>query len=574
MLKIPLIPRGRPVVYIILIILMIGLFYLIRNVHKNTPFNSWENHLYADPGGYFAYLPLTYYGWDYSKVPDDIQSRIGRSIQQNDRGKIALKYTCGVALMQAPFYFGIALGTSLDPPEDAFAGPYRMTPILAASFWFVLGIWWLFLFLRHYYKPRFCLLAILLLTLGTNTIHYLVMEPGFSHIYSFSLVCALLLTTKKLIDKATPQYWRFALWSLIMAMITLIRPTNLVFVLVVFLDVRGFKEIGFRLRTFFTLERILIGLAVGVLVMSPQLFYWKYSSDSWIRYSYGSETFDNWLNPAFLTVLFAPKNGLFLYSPIYLIILPALAWFVIRKKQNALIVASLFAIILYLTASWHMPTFGCSYGMRNMVDLAPFMAIPLGLLLSRLKNWKTIIPVGFLLITTTAINLQLIRNYTRCFLCDDTWDWAEYQFFLTRNSMNVHLSFEDEGPYNVIDEHASDGQKALELKPGEGFDSPVVIKQGDHTNAYFRRAFCELFVKGKKPANGSVDFVLFQKEGAEVVTYNTFVLLPYLASGDWKHAQQKFYLQKHTSSNATYHLRFLNNSNETVMIDGFKLQLH
>ena len=75
------------------------------------------------------------------------------------------------------------------------------------------------------------------------------------------------------------------------------------------------------------------------------------------------------MNPRIAYVLFSPDNGMLLYNPFIILIITGVIWGVVKKNGFAIYYFTLFAIMVYLSASWHQPNFGCGYGQRNFVDI-------------------------------------------------------------------------------------------------------------------------------------------------------------------------------------------------------------
>jgi hypothetical protein len=247
--------------------------------------------------------------------------------------------------------------------------------------------------------------------------YYTIKHPGLSHIYSFCLIsiCLFVLSRKKSIP-----------WQLLiplMALLVLIRPTNVLAVLAI-ASYLFFTKGSLNIRPA-DYKKIIPGTVLGMLIILPQLFYWHYLSGSWIHYSYQEEGFSNLANPQIHKVLFAACNGMFPYAPLLILAL----WGWIYKPLGRNFTRSVFILfcgLIYLNASWWNWPFGCAFGARAFIEFYPFMAIGLAAFLTYFAEPK---PIRWKL-TMTLIglfafaNLMLSYNYPDCFE-GGTWGYAE-----------------------------------------------------------------------------------------------------------------------------------------------------
>ncbi len=413
---------------------MVLVYQSNQYLYKDIPRASWRHYLFADPAGYFGYLPVIFiYDLDPDALPADLKEYNGLKINvEKIPGKIHIQYTCGIAMLQSPLFFAVWAFASDNTYPEGFAGAYDKVPVATAAFWFVMGLYWLFLFLRKNHGARSSLLAIIAIVFGTNVFYYAVYEPGYSHIYNFGLIAGFLLLTQRLI--AAPGRWGiFCLWCLTLSFIVLIRPVNIIVLVAVFMDMNNFRQTKDRLLIFVKGWRIPVGIAIAFLVALPQLIYWHYLTGNFIYYSYDNERFTHLLDPDLLKTLFAPGNGLFPYSPILLPVVLGLLVMVFKRERNSRMVLFIFLAAIYLTAAWYNPRFGCGLGMRNMVDLTPFMALPAARLfeIAMLKNGGRILAALFLL-SSIYLAQTLTGSFNNCFFGKGDWDWAEYGRLITK----------------------------------------------------------------------------------------------------------------------------------------------
>jgi uncharacterized membrane protein YtjA (UPF0391 family) len=390
-------------------------------------------------------LPATFiYGFEGDKLPDKITEKTGEGFEISNDGKIITRYTCGVAILQAPIFFVIHLIAGANgQTQDGFSGIYHLVSSIAAILYAFLGVVLMLHFLRTYFSKWIAVLSLLSIFLGTNLLYYTIDATGMSHIYSFFLFSLLLVLSKYFFSEINKfkKIKYFAFVALVSSLIVLIRPTNLAFLAMVFvLDTTSWKDIKDRFVQILKPINILILLIVGLIVFLPQMMYWKYSFGSFVVDSYEGYGFSNLASPNIVKFLFSTNNGLFTYNPIYFLFLGAL-FFMIKKKQlNGYFILVLFLGLIYLFSSWFIFSFGCGYGSRNFVEYTTVFVLPIGFLyekMQRIIGWGkrfVIIIASFFIL----INLKLVSAYDKCFLGSE-WDKKEYSHFLKSRKLNKEI---------------------------------------------------------------------------------------------------------------------------------------
>lgn len=421
----------------LLVALVLGL--LINNRHHKTGSFNWMTPLWADQAGYYVYLPgLFVYQFDPATFPENIAGKMGDGFSIDlENKKVITRYTCGVAILQAPFFLFIhVLAGIKDQPQDGFSGIYHQVPNFAALFYCVVGLFFLWKFLLFYYDRKIVIFTLLALFFGTNLYYYAVDSTGMSHIYSFALFAIAAWLTKKFLSADSKHNLLYFInWSFIFALIVLIRPTNiLLFPFLVCLDCKAATDFRLRLKTFVTLRNILVLAGAFLIVFLPQFLYWKHTYGSFIADSYAGYGFSNWKSPKILELFFSPNNGLFLYSPFYIVVLWGLFLMVRQNISNGWPIALTFIVITYVFASWFIFSFGCGFGSRNYVEYLVLFSLPVGFLfsqLSKLPKSRKKIAVVAVIAALVIFNVRLVYSYNRCFQGGD-WDFQEYFAFIIK----------------------------------------------------------------------------------------------------------------------------------------------
>ncbi len=402
--------------------------------HRDATTFSNRHELWSDRAGYYIYLPAAFFWhFDARRMPADLDIRTGGGFAIDSlRNRIDTKYTYGVALMQAPFFVAAGMISRVAgfDSEQGFSIFYMRMMMVAAVVYLILGLWLLKKFLDRYFRPGVVYLVLLLLYAGTHLFYYSLIDGMMSHVYSFFLVSLYLVSLVRFRD--TGHYRWFLLLSAALALITLIRPVNLLLVLLLpAWNARGFAAFWQNLRLL-AKPRFLLALA-GCLFLAflPQMIYWRYLSGRWIHFSYGNEGFTHWRQPRIAEVLFSPLNGLIPVTPLMLVIVAAILWMLFRKKTNAWMMAAVFVSVTYICGAWSMWYFGCSYGQRSFIEYLPLFAIPLGFAVTGILEVRRVAVQAallFMLLLTVYLPLRytlVVYRHDRCYY-GSTWDWSHY----------------------------------------------------------------------------------------------------------------------------------------------------
>lgn len=470
--------------FIGIIALLTVISLLVFQRHQNTGFFNWRSKMWGDAVGYYIYSPALFiYDFDASKLPEKITEKTGEGFVINENGKIITRYSCGVAILQAPVFLVVHWIAGLTGQEqDGFSGIYHLVTSFAAILYSFLGILLLWRFLLYYFNKWITFWAILTVFTGTNLLYYTIDATGMSHIYSFFLFALLLVLSKLYFSgNETKGTKYFILISLVSSLIVLIRPTNLAFIGLVFLlDVRSGNGFITRLRQVFTPLNIFILVISVFLVFLPQMIYWKYSFGTILTDSYAGYGFTNWTSPKIKEFLFSTNNGLFPYNPLYFVMLTALGFMIVKREINGWFILSVFIGLIYIFSSWFIFSFGCGFGSRNFVEYTTIFALPLGyfyqnFLKRSIIKWLIVIPV---IVIAVYVNTRLTVSYNKCFLEGD-WDWEEYSYLLKLKKYDQVFVF---NPVEELDCHKE-------------FSDPVRIAMDTISRVNFRRAIVELDTK-------------------------------------------------------------------------------
>jgi len=408
--------------------------------HQGRGYLNYRAEIYADKAGYYSYLPAAVFcGFDPERFPDSIVEKTGHGFDLNrDHGKVFIKYTYGVSLLVSPFFFAThLLSRAFDVPDEGGFSPwYHRMVNIAAVVYLILGLMLLKRVLARFFKPVVQYTLLLVVYFGTNLFYFTIANSLMSHVYSFFLFALFLYALIRFLDDH--KYSWFLLLALAASLAALVRPTNaIIWLLVLFWDVDSGKAIMARIRLILKPKYLVTFLLILLMIWLPQLFYWKHTWGSWLFYTYHDEGFNHWLMPNVHGVWFSPMNGLFLYSPVVLLMIAGMIFMVINRVRNGWLILILFLFVSYLFASWDCWYFGCSYGHRAFIEFYVLFIFSLGFLITRiLQARQKILRFGFFLLVFlfSAYNFLFILSWPGCHR-GGIWDFTSYQINLTSAGM-------------------------------------------------------------------------------------------------------------------------------------------
>jgi hypothetical protein len=539
--------------------------FLVFQRHQNTGEFNWRSKMWGDPAGYYVYLPAFFiYDFDGTKLPDNIVAKTGEGFSIDESGRIITRYTSGVAVLQAPAFLAAhAYAGLVGQEKDGFSGIYHLVSAFAAIMYSFLGLFFLWRFLRFNYTRIISFLTLLTLFLGTNLLYYTIDATGMSHIYSFFLFSLLLcLSHLFFIERdSTRSNWYFLFISLASALIILIRPTNLVFVGLVFLlDAGSFNALAERIRKVFTRKRILMIVIIFFLVFLPQMLYWKYASGSYITDSYEGYGFTNLASPQILKFLFSTNNGLFPYNPVYILILFSMLYMIWRSEINGYYILFVFLGLIYLFSSWFIFSFGCGFGSRNFVEYIAVFALPLAYLFNHVKNQSGKLKYTVVILTTVFVlmNIKLVSAYDKCFLGGD-WDWKEYSYFLKSRKYTERILH----------------NKSELLTSEKEFSEGIHVNLIDRTWVNYRRATVILDAEVFQHSTDAMVVVSIISQDS-IIYWNGIALkndYNFENRGEKQRIKANFYLPRNYTTNSVISAYVWNIGKDSLEVSKFKINL-
>lgn len=391
---------------------LLVVFFVVNILSTNS---TRKVFIDGDGRGHYAYLPAVfiYHSVDFDKVfqfekknrPPDY---MGHYFHKH--GDVTInKYSVGTALLQLPFFLiALLISLLLGFPLDGYNIVFQYGIAFAALFWTGLGIMYFVRLLLTYGINRQWAWIMAAITLfGTNLFFYVFIQPAFSHAYSFSLIAMFLYYCRKGFLSYEKKYVLLA--SFLMGLVILVRPINIV-VVASLPFIAGTPQIFFNTvkKKFERWDYLPAGL-IFLLAISPQLIINYLQTGGLFIFGYKNEGF-YFTEPQIINFLFSYRKGWFIYSPVFLLIIPALIYQLRRRSIYEVVTFSIFFLLLvYIFSSWWNWFYGDSFGMRPMIDYYALFMIVIALFLYQIRNtWLKIIVAIFI---SMLILLNVFQSY-------------------------------------------------------------------------------------------------------------------------------------------------------------------
>ncbi len=477
-----------PVFFVTVLIIVGGLVYWFR--WTGPAGDEWKSIIDGDGKGYYSYYEQIFFSKNFGHAIPDYD----HIIKIDDRSLI--KYHCGTALVMAPFVLTAYLLDGLD--GDPFGEIYQKSVSVAAVFYLLLGFVFLFMILKHLkIKPLNILISLALTLFATNLLVYVVAQPDMSHVYSFAMIPGFLWASQAYIQNPCRRYTFFS--ALCLGIIYLIRPVNIiiiVFVLFFFNDVNSIK-LFIKQHT----KSLILFAVLTIGVMSIQNVLWYVQCGHFFVWPYLNEGF-YWTQPEIFNVLFGFRKGLFVYTPLLLLIFPSIVVLFFKNRYRFFITLIFLCLVTYIIAAWWCWTYFDSYGMRPFIDFYGIFVLLFALLLNYLrKSWRLVILLSCL--PLLALNLLQSYQYHRKILSAEYMNFASYKYIFLKTSpayIDCIGGSYDLIPYNknakqLLFNSAAGHQPAEQVfGPGKEFSNAVRI---DNNDELFRaqKMFAEITFK-------------------------------------------------------------------------------
>ena len=389
-------------------------------------------------------------GIDSTYKPCDDVMKYGR-FEVEGTDKYVFKYTLGNAYFYAPFYLGAHWFNKafLGYRADGYSLPYSAGLSIGWVFWAVWGVYLLGLFLLRYFGQVAVITTLFCIAVGTNYYAYTVQIVGMNHIPLFFVSALCLLAAD---NWAKQGKWQdVALLAMGLGLAVVLRPTELVMVLLLPAVLLLVKQQKQEILPFLWARRGQIALAVGVglAMVLPQMLYWWAATGKFVHYSYQGEYFD-FAQPHLRKGLFSYRKGLYVYAPLMLLGAIGLPFLLYRAKAIGAVICLYLLANIYIILSWSAWAYGGSFGARSMIQSFAFWAIPMAAFFDNLwafvsarKGWVKIALVAksaIIVVALAGLNIFQSFQYHRSVLHWENMSYDSYWYtFLKINYTEAEL---------------------------------------------------------------------------------------------------------------------------------------
>ncbi len=390
--NIPRLNKRTVLLFCAIFFLLLSISALLTTSHLSKP------TIRSDGEGYYLYLPAIFIYHDLSMKWT--QPLWGQSLQLVDQpnldnewnglfaykaGVYLDKYPTGLAILWTPFFLAAHVLTVVTGHQaTGFTKWYQAAVGFAAAFYASLGCVMTYKLLRRYFSVKVSYFTVLTLLLGTNMLSYATYDGSFTQVYSLFLIAAILYLTPKWYANMT--YRTSLLLAVLFALNVLVRQTNVLILAVLLLwGVTNLTQLRQRIVLLWQ-QRVRLALMaeVGLVIVSPQLLYWRHITGHWLVFSYKGESF-NFLHPQLFNVLFSTDRGVFFWAPVLLLSLVGLVLLRRHLREWSTPLYVFLPVWLWVIASWHSWQYGESYGHRAFIDIFPLLALAIAAVYARAK---------------------------------------------------------------------------------------------------------------------------------------------------------------------------------------------
>lgn len=520
-----------------------------------------------DVYGYYVYLPgaITYGDVDQFQFVEEhfasysMQSGVYQ-VMGVESGRVPI-YTNGLALIWSPFYLiAESVAACTNWKRDGMSAPYQMSLVLASLFYIALSLIFLRKFLLRYFDDKVVAISLVAIVFGTNLFHYWPQSPGMPHAYVFAGHALLLYCTDSWFRK--PRFIYIAVGAAIIAILSLIRPTEAIVVLLPLgYAYSNRHQFMWKSQHFYQIAGAAL---IAILLVLPQLLIWFHNTGDWIFNAYTESGHHFYFDGRYLLDgLFSYRKGWLLYTPLAGI---AIVGFFLAKGE---IVKWLFAVGLvlalhtYITYSWHWWWYANSFGSRPMVHIYPELAIGLAAFIT---YFRTSIISRYAVTTALALiiglNLFQIWQYNNKILPGD--GITEYYYWkafgkteMPRHELKYlfipHLKNKESyqripliekqikdstdvqrSTQFVIKSEKGAQQIVRDVTYSEGTRVVLTDKTAEQVNGKWLEMYAELYVEGQDfNSSKNAQFVLEAKRNGKRLFWQNLNFQIYTETGRW-----------------------------------------
>jgi hypothetical protein len=381
--------------YLPLFILLVylGIFFFTSSYHKKT--------VYGDGIFYYSWLRSIVIDHDFSFNNEYTFFNVGQLMTKNEL--LGNQFAIGPAIFWFPSYMYIHSLFNGTGYEFVYQVAVGLTSVLFA----LTGLVFLYMGLTRLFSNTVSCWTTIAIAYGTNILFYGAFDTVNSHALSF-------FTGAVVFYLVTEQKKKYFLIGLVTGLLGLIRIQDAAMLLIPIgiVLLQSFGSV--KNTTVSTIKHCLYIIVGWIAPLSIQFFCW-YLLYGDIRIPYIERGYGfNFLHSAFLSVLFSPNNGLFLWTPLVFLSVIGLVFNVIKNKHNirmySVIGLLFFLWQTYLIGSWSIWWQGASYSGRMFISLLPIMSVGIAHLVDRFPSKTRILILCCCFLNVLLVGFFLFRQ--------------------------------------------------------------------------------------------------------------------------------------------------------------------
>jgi Dolichyl-phosphate-mannose-protein mannosyltransferase len=299
-------------------------------------------------------------------------------------GHLDNHFTVGPAILWAPFlltaHAGVLLARTVGShvAADGFSAPYRFAMAIGTALYGFLGLLLAYRLARQYVNEGRAFLGTISIWWSSSLPVYMYFNPSWSHAHSAFAVALFLWYWHETWDRRTTRQW--SLLAAISGLMLNVYYANVTILIVLAVEAVRQYLAAFRKTPpdFSIVKRLLVNhLLFGVIVIlcllptfiSRYVIYGNPFESGYIPLGAWA-----WSSPYFFSVLFSPDHGLLVWTPVVILAIAGLAFFVRREPRAGTPILSAVLAFYLLIACYPDWDGISSYGNRFFVSLtAPFI---------------------------------------------------------------------------------------------------------------------------------------------------------------------------------------------------------
>lgn len=383
------------------------------------------NIISYDVFGYYLYLPFSHIYHDLGLTnQEQVETIISQyhnteafyQAMKMPNGNWLMKYSMGMAVLYAPFYFiGHLFALILGFPADGFSYPYQVALWAGGVIYTLTGLYFLHKLLIRYFSDTAVAIVLVLTYLGTNYYFHSSFfgQNAMSHNYLFTLYALLLWYTDQWHKNGKLK--NMLAVGAVCGLMTLSRPTEIVCMAIpLFWNITSRASLKQKI-TLLLQKKWQVVLFAGMVagIGSLQFIYWRIYAGQFFVNSYGGNPGEGLelFRPYTLQVLFSYRKGWFVYTPVMVFSLVGLIIAVRKKAFYAVAVTLYFVANLYLVSSWSCWWYAGCFSQRALIPSYAVLALPLAAWVDFLFTRKPLVRIAGVSVLAVLLCFNLFQTW-------------------------------------------------------------------------------------------------------------------------------------------------------------------